>query len=254
MFLTDATIERMLSTTSLSGFQESVTLGSWNRSDDTLLIFPFKKKPNLTPLGYDLTVGQHYLSMTQKTRFTLAPQAPLVIQPRDTVLISTEEYIGLPKNRSLLGLIESKVSLVSKGLSPISTTLDPDWEGHLLVAVTNHQTDPITLMRGEAFCTAMFATTTERATQSCNRPPGRDDIIRETLEKWLQDAKQAELTLFQQLLLPIIQIAIVIVAGVIGLVVFGPTEGFSGVIAIGVAIAVIIPPAAQVILQRIRRK
>jgi deoxycytidine triphosphate deaminase len=192
VFLTDTDIQVLKSPSSDQEFnEEDPGTGNWENSSEQLLIYPFINA-RLTPVGYDLTIGELYVSLTRKAKFTLAVDADLIILPHETLLIMTEEYIGLPKNKSLGGLIESKVSMVSKGLSHVSTTVDPDYEGHLLVAVTNQQSYPITLRRLQTFCTVVFLKANNAATKPCGRPPGRHDIIEELLDRWLGEAREAE--------------------------------------------------------------
>jgi deoxycytidine triphosphate deaminase len=256
MLLTDTDIEELLSPSSRGGFQETFATGNWIDSKDKLLIFPFDDRHDgpLTPVGYDLTIGKDHLSLTRQERITLERVGDeLAFQPNETLLISTEEYIGLPKNRGMAGLIESKVSLVSLGLSHISTTLDPDYEGHLLIAITNHQSYPIKLKRGEAFCTSMFFITRSAATRSCNRPPGRTDIILKTIDYWNQKAKQAAKEAYgplrKQLFPYILQVIIIIVVTLIG---FLLTNDLRTSATIGLGIAVILLPAILLVVQRNR--
>jgi deoxycytidine triphosphate deaminase len=146
----------------------------------------------LTPLGYDLTIGGSYLSFARGNKFDLNPGDTFAIRSGETVLISTEEYLGFPRDGSLAGLIESKVSMVSLGLSHVSTTLDPDWEGHLLIAITNHQPYQIELSRGQPFCTAMFLKCMTPTDSPSNKEPGRKQITEGLLVKWLQEANTRE--------------------------------------------------------------
>lgn len=57
------------------------------------------------------------------------------IHPKDTVLVVSTEYISVDKN--VAGYVTSRVSNVSKGLGHISTTIDPNWNGALLIALSN---------------------------------------------------------------------------------------------------------------------
>lgn len=108
--LSDTDILALLSPSSRDGFKEATQQGSWVDSQNRLLIFPFRDEL-LTPIGYDLTVGDIYLSLSKKAKFKLRSDGQLIIQPNETVLVITEEYLGLPKNKAIGGLIESKVSI-----------------------------------------------------------------------------------------------------------------------------------------------
>jgi len=246
--LSDTDILTLLSPSSQEGFKEATQQGSWVDSQNKLLIFPFRDEL-LTPVGYDLTVGDVYLSLSKKAKFKLGSEGQLVIQPNETVLVITEEYLGLPKNKTIGGIIESKVSVVSLGLSHVSTTLDNDWEGHLLVAITNHQAYPVTLRRGQPFCTVLFFMSRSPATRSCGKPPGRRDITEGRLDHWLGEARQAQTGLPRRILPALIPLAIILLVSAVGLWIFGPTEGFAGSVALGAALAAGLYPVMQVILQ-----
>lgn len=79
----------------------------------------------------------------------------IVVPPNDTVCIFTNEAIWV--SRRIGGTYHPRVSLVSKGLSHISTTLDPQWYGLSLVAVHNHTATPIEIKVGEAFVSIMLS-------------------------------------------------------------------------------------------------
>lgn len=251
--LSDTDIEQILSPSSHSGFRETMQPGNWEGFQDNLLIFPFSDEL-ITPVGYDLTIGDLYLSFAKQEKLALEPGDELVIQPLDTVLITTEEYLGLPKNQTIAGLIESKVSLVCKGLSNISTTLDHDWEGHLLVSVTNYRNNPITLKRGQPFCTAMFFSSRNPATRPCGKPAGRRDVIVDQLDGWLIEAKQAaeqsKFALLSSILPTMVPVVIMLAIAGIGLMLFGPTEGFAGSVALGIATASSLLPTIRLFRQR----
>ncbi|MEA2575759.1 MAG: hypothetical protein QOH93_3057 [Chloroflexia bacterium] len=189
MLLTDTDIINELSPSSQTGFDEARQQSSWEDYDSKLLIYPFRAEKDgyLTPIGYDLTVGESYVSSFRKRLVPLGVGEEFAIAAGETVLIKTEEYIGLPKNKRLAGLVQSKVSLVSVGFSSVAATLDTDWEGHLMVAMTNYQPYALSLRRGQAFCTALFIRCSSAATKSCNFPTNRTDIVMRRQADWLEE-------------------------------------------------------------------
>jgi len=76
------------------------------------------------------------------------------------------------------------------------------------------------------------------------------DITEKQINYWLMEARQAESSFLRRMLPALIPLVIIVIVSLIGLLIFGPTEGFSGSVAIGTAVAMIISP----ILQEIRRK
>ena len=57
---------------------------------------------------------------------------------------------------SVAALIESKVRLVSKGISHISTTIDPGWQGTLLLTFSNQSNNQIVIYDGHPVATIVF--------------------------------------------------------------------------------------------------
>ncbi len=148
--------------------------------NDKIHIFPYSEDC-LTPVGYDLRVGQRYSSSMFGGPFNIEKDAKLRILHGDTMLIETMERIGMPKDRSLSGLVNSMVSIVSQGLSHVSTTIDADWNGKLLIALTNHSKHIIELTVGQTFCTVVFFENKSPATRSWEKEPGRSDILLKNL-------------------------------------------------------------------------
>lgn len=117
------------------------------------------------------------------------------IQPRDTALVLSKEYLQLPEN--MCGNVYSRVSTVSSGLGHISTTIDPLWKGALLIAISNPSSEPIKLIlqdeRAEsvplATVTFQYLNTPVDPTKSYSTHlPARVDI----LERYLFDISQSK--------------------------------------------------------------
>ncbi|NJO75703.1 MAG: hypothetical protein HC833_19210 [Leptolyngbyaceae cyanobacterium RM1_406_9] len=145
--LTDSDIERI----------RCVDEGEWDQDSSKLLIQEFATDC-LNPMGYDLRVGGFYKTFISKPNLvTIEDGEQVVIKPRDIALISTFEKIRMPKDGSVSALIMSRVTQVSRGLSHISTKVDPGWaEGELLIPVQNISRENINLLYQEKFCTVVF--------------------------------------------------------------------------------------------------
>jgi dCTP deaminase len=154
-----------------------------------LYIEPFSPD-SLTPIGYDLRVGSRYASASKGEDIYVNRDSPLIIEPNDTVLITTLEEIRMPKNHKFSGLILSKVSKVSKGLSHVATTVDSDWSGKLLVTIHNYSSESVTLSFKEPCCTVVFFENKSASTKESGHAPGRQDIL---IEKFSSDARKAQL-------------------------------------------------------------
>lgn len=116
------------------------------RQDGELVICPYEEK-NLTPVGYNLSFSRFIISLRKKAfvkiihknkewYFTLKPFDSAIILTRESIWVS--KYIG--------GTFHSKVSMVTKGLGHVSTTLDPGWYGQLLVPINNPTKEKIKIV------------------------------------------------------------------------------------------------------------
>lgn len=59
----------------------------------------------------------------------------IYVHPKDTVMLISNEHITVPPN--IAGYISSRVSKVVEGFGHISTTIDPNWTGAVLIALSN---------------------------------------------------------------------------------------------------------------------
>ncbi|RJO61024.1 hypothetical protein C4544_03925 [candidate division WS5 bacterium] len=127
----------------------------------------------LTPIGYDFRVGDFVFSL-EKGLLDLVDKY-YELPPKSTIQILTMELLWVSPRVG--GTFHSKVSLVSKGLSHISTTLDPQWYGRLLITLRNNTDTPIRIKIGETFVTLIFARVRTPTRSPHNKPPLREDIL-----------------------------------------------------------------------------
>ena len=117
------------------------------------------------------------------------------IEPRDTALVLSKEYLQLPEN--ICGNVFSRVSTVSSGLGHISTTIDPLWRGALLIAISNPSSEPIKLMIQDETAESVplatvvlqyLNTPVNKSTIHNTHLPARVDV----LEKYLYDVAETK--------------------------------------------------------------
>jgi deoxycytidine triphosphate deaminase len=143
-----------------------------------IVIWPFASE-SLTPIGYDFSVGEFVFSIEHGL---LEPHDGFYSLPaKSTVQILTRESLWV-SNR-IGGTFHSKVSLVSKGLSHISTTLDPKWYGPLLITLRNNTDAPIELAERGQFVTLLFYRVQTPTPSDHGKPPYRRDILAAHLSK-----------------------------------------------------------------------
>lgn len=158
------------------------SIRKWMQYGD-LCIYPFRDN-QLKGCGYNLTATDFVFS-TQKgvlqqveirnnTRY-------ISVAPYDTVLICTREYIRCPD--IMMGTIHSRVVIVSEGFGHISTTVDPKWEGPMLIAINNPSKKKKKLNLDQPIATLVFHTLSEKNVKNHDNPPFRLDILEYYLQK-----------------------------------------------------------------------
>jgi deoxycytidine triphosphate deaminase len=138
-----------------------------------IFIHPLKID-NIKANTINLTVSEFAWSL--KTKKNIHENAKVTIEPNDTALIYTNEAVYVTKK--IGGTYHSKVSLVSKGLGHIGTTLDPEYLGLSLIAIHNHSGEEVELDVGDTFVSLMFHyLKTPTYAVSHNNVPGQTTIL-----------------------------------------------------------------------------
>lgn len=148
---------------------------------ERVVICPFEEK-SLSPVGYDLRAGLKYQLLHEGVELS-AEYGEILIPPGETISVQTLEWIAMPMNKSLSGFITSRVMLVSSGLSHISTTVDPDWIGNLLITMTNHSKVPYIIYPGERICTLSFIQNKSIPQKLSHHAPGRPDALNQNASR-----------------------------------------------------------------------
>lgn len=161
--------------------------------DKDIVIDPFYND-GLTPVGYDFHVGEFVYSLDQ-AKLLKPVDGYYSLPPENTILILTSESLWVSKR--IGGLFHSKVSLVSKGLSPISTTLDPNWYGPLLITLRNNNKVPFLLPEKSAFVTLVMFKVSTPTESKHNKPERRIDVLMDIIKR--APANQAEKLLEDQI-------------------------------------------------------
>jgi deoxycytidine triphosphate deaminase len=177
MIMTDADISKILETS------RNVP------NDQSLIINPFEERC-LTPIGYDLRVGDRYQLLHEGVDHRINKGDFARIPPGETVSVRTMEWIAMPKDGSVAGFICSRVMLVASGAAHISTTVDTDWVGNLLISFTNLSKTVLELPHGERVCTIVFIATKSKPRKLSQHSPGRSDALNENASRIASIYKQ----------------------------------------------------------------
>ena len=123
-----------------------------------IFIHPYKPE-NLKECSYNLTLSRYAYSIDDK-KILINAKNEIVIPKHETAMLITNESIYV--TGEICGTYHSKVSLVSKGLSHISTILDPYYIGKSAITVHNYSNKDIILEVGATFVTLVFYRVTTR--------------------------------------------------------------------------------------------
>ncbi len=111
-------------------------------ADREMCITPFNKNnindKRLTPVGFNFSFSRFVVSLNQRSFLQIHEKNDemyFFLEQGDTAIALTNESIWVSKN--IGGTFHSKVGYVSLGLGHISTTLDPYWQGQLLISINN---------------------------------------------------------------------------------------------------------------------
>ena len=96
----------------------------WDKIGDNILIDPFEPEEKLGLASYDLSVGGEYVSLRDPHNIKKIKEGEAIsIDPSETVLILTDEYVALPKN--VMAMIVPRARWIFEGSFLNATRIDP---------------------------------------------------------------------------------------------------------------------------------
>ena len=129
--------------------------GEWNKIKDSLMIDPFEPEEKLSSCCYDLSVGEEYVSLRDPRNTKKLKEGEAInIEPSETVLILTKEYLALPKN--IMAMVVPKARWIFEGTLLNATRVDATWYGKLLIGFTNITKWRVSLGFSTIFCSCYF--------------------------------------------------------------------------------------------------
>ena len=102
------------------------------------------------PTAYVIHVGRRYRNIAKGEEGDIGPNKPLILEPGDTVIVETLEYIALSHN--IAGIISPAVSPLESGLEQETCYVDPGYCGWLSEVISNRTNRQIILKFGTPFC------------------------------------------------------------------------------------------------------
>jgi len=172
-----------------------------NVLDKDIVICNYNEE-NLTDIGYNLTATEFIFSINNGLLVEIQHNENeqfCFIEPHDTVLVITRESVWVSDKIS--GTFHSKVKMVSSGFGHVSTTLDPFWEGPLVISINNPTNKllkfPIKLDKKDgrgfnhcSFVTLIFYKMVTPAKKVHDNSSCRLDILKTIIEKPKEDDKE----------------------------------------------------------------
>lgn len=153
-----------------------------NHLGKNIFIWPFTPS-KLKGSTYNLTASKIAYYKENGENISIVDEDNVIKIPgRKTVLIQTEESIYVEKN--ICGTYHTKVKMVSKGLSSISTTLDPCYFGTSLIALNNQTDNPIEINVGDTFCSLMLYKMRKASSSRHDNLPFRADFSSNKIKKF----------------------------------------------------------------------
>lgn len=111
-----------------------------------LRIIPFENECvkaasyDITPTIIAMSAKTGMLEKVYREKHYNNDQYYVLVHAKDTVLIVSNEYIVMPEY--IAGYVSSRVSKLVDGFGHISTTIDPNWKGAALIALSNPSNQP----------------------------------------------------------------------------------------------------------------
>lgn len=134
-------------------------------------IYPFVEK-NVEGASIFLTASRFAWSKTKLISITSGNK--IIIQPKDTGIILSEESISL--DGWVSGICISRVSYMVDGVILPSTPIKPGWTGRLIIALYNTTEKPVSITVGDQISVVMFSKLKEEALLKDGRKT-RSDIL-----------------------------------------------------------------------------
>jgi len=155
---------------------------------------------SITPVGYDVRAGETAFSL--RTGKGTALLGKMTVAPGDTVFISSYESFRL--SNKLAGFTLSRLSLLLDGLNLTALTVDPTWDDHLMIIVTNQGQKPIDVLKKEPLMTLCLFWVASPAEKALDKAKGHESVE----EKFRQLQARVARGLWKKGILPLVVVGL----------------------------------------------
>lgn len=118
------------------------------------LLDPFGGDICLTPVGYDIRVGEKIYFLSSGKEIKLKKGKSVEIPPRERFALESLEKIKMKEN--MFALIATRIRLLWEGLTSLGTKIDPMFQDKLTLIFSNDSDTPLTLEYGQRICNVIF--------------------------------------------------------------------------------------------------
>lgn len=118
-----------------------------------IVITPYNDN-RITGVGYDLGIGCIVDIDEISDDLPECQNGKYLLIPKHRYIIITKEYVWL--SRSYMGTLHARGSLTLKGIYTTSTTVDPNFSGHMVMCITNMSQSQISINENDPFITLVI--------------------------------------------------------------------------------------------------
>jgi len=142
---------------------------------DKVIVDPPPSEEELAkdPCGIPIKLGDHWVRLMAKER-KIEGGNKLRIEPFESVLVISMEYIALPRDK--MAIILPRARVLQRGLLIRTTRVHPTWHGKLAFVIVNLSRRPVVIETG-----AQIASMVVLKAEEGGALPGREDLGRESL-------------------------------------------------------------------------
>lgn len=119
----------------------------WAEIGKNILIYPFTEE-SLQPSCYELRTGRSAFSFAKNIELEI--KDGILCEPMEYVAVASEEFVGLPID--VMGLIQTRATLLSLGFSSVSNKIDPGYHGVVTIGLFNQSKRTLRLKFGTPMC------------------------------------------------------------------------------------------------------
>jgi len=148
---------------------------------DEVIVDPLSSDKELgeDPCGIPIRLGDQWIRLMAKDK-NIEVGKKLRIEPFESVLVISMEYIALPRDK--MAIILPRARVIQRGLLIHATRVHPTWHGKLAFVIINLSRRPIEIETGAQIASMVVLKLEHRHAEKGGALPSREDLGRESLD------------------------------------------------------------------------